>query len=67
MNDNDSELRDLAKRLTPQEMRDLAVELERRARVMRGFASCVEFAGEQILFQHLRWSLNQDASEEDQA
>lgn len=57
--EDDSELREIAKRMTVEEMRELAVELEREAKVMRQFASCVEFAGPQILLGHVRWSLDQ--------
>lgn len=60
MDESESELREIAKTLTPEQMRELADELEKEAEIMRRYASCVEFAGPQILLGHVRWSLGQD-------
>lgn len=53
---DDSELHELAKQLTKEELAMLAKELERQAEVIRQL-SCAEVSGPQIVLGHLRWTL----------
>jgi hypothetical protein len=55
----DPELSEIAGNMTAEEMRQLANELERRAKVMRWFSICAdaEFSCQQPLLGHLRRSL----------
>lgn len=55
--DDDSELYAMAKRMTREEMKLLAEELERRAVILRQLSCGHEFFSNQILLGHLRRSL----------
>ena len=57
---DDSELREFAKKLTKEELLDLAEELERRAAIFRQISCDDGFHSSPFLFGHLRWTLGQD-------
>lgn len=60
--DGDDELRERAKKMTREELIELAEELERRAAIYRQIACDVGFHSNPFLLQHLRRTLDRGDS-----